>query len=132
MNFTQSAAQQRVDQAQRNFVNATLRQESGAAISQGEWDNTKKQYFPQPGDSAAVLAQKAANRKRVIDGFRTTAGPVADQIRPSPRDKGASGSWDKVETDELPDPAQYNGAVMTDSQTGIRYQSNGKNWVRAK
>lgn len=41
LNFTQSAAQQRVDQAQRNFVNATLRQESGAAISQGEWDNAK-------------------------------------------------------------------------------------------
>lgn len=123
---------QQAEQAQRDFINAVLRQESGAVIADSEFNNARKQYFPQPGDSAAVLAQKAANRKRVIDGFRTTAGPVADQIKPSPRDKGASGSWDKVETDELPDPAQYNGAVMTDSQTGIRYQSNGKNWVRAK
>ena len=123
---------QQAEQAQRDFINAALRQESGAVIAPSEFENARKQYFPQPGDSKAVLAQKAANRKRVIEGFRTTAGPVADQIKPSPRDKGASGSWDKIETDELPDPAQYNGAVMTDSQTGIRYQSNGKNWVRAK
>lgn len=123
---------QQAEQAQRDFINAVLRQESGAVIADSEFNNARKQYFPQPGDSAAVLAQKAANRKRVIEGFRTTAGPVADQIKPSPRDAGASGTWDKVETDELPDPAQYNGAVMTDSQTGIRYQSNGKNWVRAK
>ena len=74
MNFTQSAAQQRVDQAQRNFVNATLRQESGAAISQGEWDNAKKQYFPQPGDDASVIEQKRLNRAQVINGFKTSAG----------------------------------------------------------
>lgn len=74
LNFTQSAAQQRVDQAQRNFVNATLRQESGAAISQGEWDNAKKQYFPQPGDDASVIEQKRLNRAQVIGGFKTSAG----------------------------------------------------------
>jgi hypothetical protein len=74
MNFTQSAAQQRVDQAQRNFVNATLRQESGAAISDGEWDNAKKQYFPQPGEDASVIEQKRLNRAQVIGGFKTSAG----------------------------------------------------------
>lgn len=74
LNFTQSAAQQRVDQAQRNFVNATLRQESGAAISQGEWDNAKKQYFPQPGDDASVIEQKRKNREQVIGGFKTSSG----------------------------------------------------------
>lgn len=74
LNFTQSAAQQRVDQAQRNFVNATLRQESGAAISAGEWDNAKKQYFPQPGDDASVIEQKRLNRQQVIGGFKTSAG----------------------------------------------------------
>lgn len=74
LNFTQSAAQQRVDQAQRNFVNATLRQESGAAISAGEWDNAKKQYFPQPGDDASVIEQKRLNRAQVINGFKTSAG----------------------------------------------------------
>lgn len=127
-----SPKSQQAEQAQRDFINAALRQESGAVIAPSEFENARKQYFPQPGDSDEVLAQKKANRQRVIQGFKVVAGPVGDQINPSPRDKGASGSWDKVETDELPDPAQYNGAVMTDSKTGIRYQSNGKNWVRAK
>ena len=74
LNFTQSAAQQRAEQAQRNFVNATLRQESGAAISPGEWDNAKKQYFPQPGDDTSVIEQKRLNRLQVIGGFKTSAG----------------------------------------------------------
>ena len=57
---------QLAEQAQRDFINATLRQESGAAIGKDEFDNARKQYFPQPGDSSAVIAQKAANRKLVI------------------------------------------------------------------
>jgi hypothetical protein len=64
---------QMVEQAQRDFVNAVLRLESGAAISEGEFHNARKQYFPQPGDSQAVVAQKAANRKRAIQGLRNNA-----------------------------------------------------------
>ena len=66
---------QKVVQAQRDFVNAVLRQESGAAISASEFENAQKQYFPQPGDSADVIAQKARNRETVIKGFARQAGP---------------------------------------------------------
>lgn len=66
---------QKYDQAQRDFINATLRRESGAAISQSEFDNAEKQYFPQPGDSAAVLKQKQQNRLEAIRGFASGAGP---------------------------------------------------------
>jgi len=72
-----SDASQRADQAQRDFVNAVLRQESGAAIGESEFDNAKKQYFPQPGDSAAVIKQKAANRRLAIQGLKSNAGPAA-------------------------------------------------------
>jgi hypothetical protein len=65
---------QQVEQAQRDFVNAVLRQESGAAISDTEFENARKQYFAQPGDGAAVIAQKAANRKTSIEGFKNNAG----------------------------------------------------------
>lgn len=65
---------QQVEQAQRDFVNAVLRQESGAAISDSEFENARKQYFAQPGDGAAVIAQKAANRKTSIEGFKNNAG----------------------------------------------------------
>ena len=69
-----SANQQRVEQAQRNFVNAVLRQESGAVISDAEFANAKKQYFPQPGDTAEVIKQKRQNRRTAIDGFKRIAG----------------------------------------------------------
>lgn len=69
---------QRVEQAQRDFINATLRQESGAAISPGEFENARKQYFPQPGDGPEVIKQKSANRQLVIKGFKRSSGQNAN------------------------------------------------------
>lgn len=66
---------QQADQAKRNYINATLRRESGAVISPDEFANAEKQYFPQPGDSKQVLEQKARNRKTAIDGISNAAGP---------------------------------------------------------
>ena len=66
---------QKVEQAQRDFVNAVLRVESGAVINPDEFKNAKKQYFPQPGDSAAVIEQKRKNRETAIAGLRTMSGP---------------------------------------------------------
>lgn len=82
-----NANQQRAEQAQRNFVNAILRQESGAAIGAGEFENARKQYFPQPGDTPEVIAQKAANRRTAIAGLARSAGgnytPPAAAAAPS-------------------------------------------------
>ena len=74
-NALMSSEQQRVNQAQRDFVNAVLRQESGAVISDQEFANAKQQYFPAPGDSKAVLDQKRANRQLAIQGFARMSGP---------------------------------------------------------
>jgi hypothetical protein len=71
-----SAKEQQVVQAQRDFVNAVMRRESGAAIAPSEFANARKQYFPQPGDSAEVLAQKKANRELVIKGLAEVSGPT--------------------------------------------------------
>ncbi len=68
-NFGASADQQSVEQAQRDFVNAVLRRESGAAISDSEFANAKKQYFNARGDSDQVKGQKAANRQLAIKGL---------------------------------------------------------------
>lgn len=62
------AKRQQLDQAKRDFINATLRRESGAVISPEEFDNGDKQYFPQPGDSKQVIAQKARNRQIATRG----------------------------------------------------------------
>ena len=74
-NLFLTSDQRRVDQAQRDFVNGVLRQESGAVISDAEFDNAKKQYFPQPGDTAPEIAQKRANRNLAIQGFKRMSGP---------------------------------------------------------
>lgn len=73
-NTMSSDNRQKFNQAQRDFVNAILRKESGAAISQSEFENAKRQYFPQPGDNDAVLKQKATNRQTAIEGNMREAG----------------------------------------------------------
>lgn len=69
-NWTQNSREQRVEQAQRDFINAILRRESGAAIAESEFSNARKQYFPQVGDSKAVIEQKARNRQLAIEGLQ--------------------------------------------------------------
>jgi hypothetical protein len=65
---------QKAQQAKMNFMSATLRKESGAAISQSEYDAEDRKYFPQPGDSDAVKQQKAQMRDLAIDTMRVQAG----------------------------------------------------------
>tara|TARA_R110002126_G_scaffold145833_1_gene291787 strand:- start:2362 stop:3600 length:1239 start_codon:yes stop_codon:yes gene_type:complete len=77
---------QQADQAQRSFVNAILRQESGAAISESEFQNARKQYFPQPGDGNTVIEQKKKNRETAIRALETAAGPGMGRVaQPSPQ-----------------------------------------------
>ncbi len=73
-NFLKSAETQQVEQAQRNFINAVLRKESGASILPSEFDSAKKQYFPQRGDTDDVLIQKAQNRVDSINGLIGSGG----------------------------------------------------------
>jgi hypothetical protein len=75
-----SPEQQQVEQAQRDFVNAVLRRESGAVIADSEFKNAAKQYFPQPGDDKNTREQKRKNRELAIRGILTEAGPGAPDI----------------------------------------------------
>lgn len=71
---------QQYDQAKRDFINATLRRESGAVISDAEFENANKQYFPVPGDDAKTVEQKKANRELVAKGFLKAAGVSGNEI----------------------------------------------------
>ena len=73
-NLFLTADRQKLEQAQRDFANAILRKESGAAISQSEFANTRQQYFPQPGDTEEVIAQKQQNRLTAMRGMAREAG----------------------------------------------------------
>ena len=61
-------------QAERNFLNAVLRRESGAVISPTEFTEGAKQYFPRPGDDAKTLEQKTRNREVALQSIISEAG----------------------------------------------------------
>lgn len=60
--FIQSEAFKSYDDARRDFVNAVLRRESGAAIAPSEFESANKQYFPVPGDSQTQIDEKRERR----------------------------------------------------------------------
>jgi hypothetical protein len=76
-----SPEQQQVAQARINFITAVLRKESGASISPGEFTTAEKNYFPKPGDSDAVIAQKQKARQTAIKAMEIQAGPGAKNIQ---------------------------------------------------
>lgn len=75
-NFVVTPEYQQLQQAQRDFINAVLRRESGAVIADSEFANASQQYFPQPGDTPEVIAQKKANRETALEGIARAAGPA--------------------------------------------------------
>jgi len=77
--FKNSPGRQKADQAIKNFISASLRLESGATIQDSEFNRQYEIFFPSPGDSKEVLAQKAASRRQAIEGFRIAAGPLAEE-----------------------------------------------------
>jgi len=73
-NWLQTEEFQLYSQSQEDWINAVLRDESGAAIGPDEFESAKTQYFPQVGDKPAVIAQKRANRKTKELGLYTKSG----------------------------------------------------------
>lgn len=64
-----SAEYKTYEQAARNWVGALLRKESGAAISNAEYDQGLKQYFPLPGDTQEIMDQKSIRRQQALGGM---------------------------------------------------------------
>ena len=77
-NIAQTPEFQLYSQSQEDWINAVLRDESGAAIGPAEFDSAKTQYFPQVGDGPEVIAQKKRNRKTKELGLWTKSGQETD------------------------------------------------------
>jgi hypothetical protein len=75
--YLESTERQIYKQAQRDWVTANLRQESGAAIGGEEMNNEIIKYFPQPADTPQVVEQKRRSRESAIQAMIVTAGPGA-------------------------------------------------------
>ena len=68
-----SSNRKNYEAAQIDFIGAVLRKESGAAISDEEFERESKKYFPLPGDSPENIAYKQALRKQAINNLKTSA-----------------------------------------------------------
>ena len=114
---------QQVEQAQRDFVNAVLRKESGAAIGASEFKNAQRQYFPQPGDSKEVIEQKAKNRRTAIQGLRVMSGPGARMMDEAMQPQGYGNRLDgtKKGLGFLGELKRPDGAVSTELSIGVNF-----------
>lgn len=72
-----SAPAQRARQAQEQWAESFLRFKTGAAATKDEVALNVRTFFPQPGDSAAVVQQKARMRQQAMQDIATAAGPGA-------------------------------------------------------
>jgi len=110
-----SKPRQVAEAAQRDFVASTLRYESGAAITDSEFENQRKIYFPEPNDSPEKIAAKAQLRMNAIEGLKAASGPAAPLLdaqqpsgpayAPAPTGPDASMGSSKDGFSDTPDPA---------------------------
>ena len=91
-----SEDQQKTLQARVNFITAVLRKESGAAISPSEFETAEKNYFPAPGESAAVLKQKQNARQTAIKAMKVQAGPTGAPEIDKHVSGGSNDGWSVV------------------------------------
>jgi hypothetical protein len=77
--YTLNPAEQQIAQAQRDWVRAKLRKESGAVIGPEEMAAEVRTYFPQPGEGPEVIAQKAEARRRAERQMQIGSGTAAEQ-----------------------------------------------------
>jgi len=98
------------ENSKRNFVAAVLRKESGAAISPTEYAEGNRLYFPQPGDTPEVIAQKEGTRQQAIEGMGVMAGPAKGLVSvPKPQASGLIKS-------AQPAPAKPSSAKLSPEQ----------------
>jgi hypothetical protein len=119
-NVMRSPEYQKYRQAAMQWVRAKLRKESGAAISNQEFEGEFNTFFPQYGDSPEAIAQKRAAREeaqrgmiaesrgayeQLFQGVPAKASPVA--VQGTPQDAGPKKPASKAEYDALPSGTQF-------------------------
>jgi hypothetical protein len=83
-NFMQTQQGQSYGAAQRAFTEARLRKDSGAAIPDAEFENDRKTYFAQPGDSKETLEQKRRGRAAILASLGFESGQALGEFLGDP------------------------------------------------
>lgn len=112
---------QRAMQASLEFLQAILRKDTGAAITQQEQDEYGRTYLPQPGDGPEVIEQKRASRRRAIIALESgMSGEQILRLELADRAEGALPTpQTQAEFDALP-----SGALFVDPDDGKTYRKD--------
>lgn len=79
-NLVNSKEWQSYQQAAREGIAALLRKDTGAAVTETEWDLYFPMYFPQPGDDETVIQQKAAARRARAEALKKSSAGAYDEM----------------------------------------------------
>ena len=109
-NMVISPQHQQYRQAAEQWIRAFLRKESGAAIGADEFMRDFVVYFPQPGDSPEVTAQKTEARHAAMAGIAGEAGNYFQRLSP----KEAT-MLKQLEPNQKPQAAQDGAPVRVNS-----------------
>ena len=80
LNFLTPASSQQAKQAQNQWTEAYLRFKTGAGTNAHEIEANRKTYFPDVGDSPAVIQQKARMREQAQNDIAMAAGPQGGKM----------------------------------------------------
>mgnify|MGYP000893326130 CR=1 FL=1 len=84
VNSVLSPERKQAKQAAAEFLSAILRKDTGAAITQQEFDIYGPMYLPMPGDDRKTLEQKALAREGALESIKAGLGSAQSAI-PAPR-----------------------------------------------
>ncbi len=102
-NSINSKEWQQYIQSSRESMAALLRKDTGAAVTDTEFELYFPMYYPQPGDSPEVVKQKRAARKDLALGLARGSGPAFKRMFPNRAgsigidENGASDGWTEVD-----------------------------------
>jgi hypothetical protein len=143
-NLINSKEWQQYQRAAREGIAAILRKDTGAAVTDAEWEWYFPMYYPQPGDSPQVTLDKQRARIAVAKGLRGGSGPAFDRMFPnfneqlrarlqsqganlslvSPPPGGQQGTAPNTSFDSEADIPE--GATVRDDQGRLLTKINGK------
>lgn len=126
-NYFNSDERQVADTTQDEFIAASLRQDSGAAIPDEELERQRRIYFPMPGDGPAAIEAKRQARLRALEGLLSAGGrAVSEETKTQLMQVLEGAATGSLDTSAPPPNAGGGGnGPLAISETGeMRYQTD--------
>ena len=135
-NYLASEDYQKYRQYTMDFAQAWLRKTSQGAVTEQEWAMVERLYFPQPGDTKAVVEQKRKDREATIQSMEAEGkqtGRTGTQAPPTTQ--GASGGQTSPPTSQGPatfDRADFLKWRQSTGKSGNPTQADVEAYFQAK